>query len=806
MLSKMSLSREPSKTAPEATGQLHLSETEAGRGHRRRRSRSASKARMTESDGEELDSILSVLETTLGRSCTDTEPPGQLYRSASAARHPGGYFVDEHGGLRRAASSGCSRSGSASRAGRHDTADCLRLSTGPGGGPKRPQPGTLVPAVALKAPTQPPRFTNFLRAHHAVPFDMHGSRPALSGPRGARQGPVATGGLASPADLSQLMLRSDPRAKHAVAQRQVLSVSAEHAQTGRPGGAQVRAVKPVSLAHLHHRPVGSADSTLRSASASLHEQRSPSVDGGTAPPSAGRLVFKGLGPLRPASGAAPRLLVQQAEFSEHSAPPSETGSVDGLSEQSFVDADVIRVPGPPSRKAQSGPTDSAADTDVGQSGVLLLNPRRSPIPGPCAESGSARFQTLGAGDPFGPLRGEFVALGTRLAQLANRRSYVESAMASYEQFASDRAADHTYLEAETGEAQQKLDAIEDELAQVLARRADLRQRFADAGVAIQAEETDARQLRRAQIDQALLLELGPLEAPGERSLCGWPVGDEGPSVAAPCGRGGSLCDDSVCPRPASGMSARSDSADVGLQVVAPVCGPRVSVEDVAERISQVIGPPCEPEMPGAALLMAALLAAFEDLGDAAAYSQESLVAYRRAVEGLGHPERAESVEAMLPIPARPYAAAVSALLGGLASLLRTGRATALARALVASRRSPGWAQPHVLRLLAAVLEILALRGTEGLDLHARTARSGGAWAASELLGLARTAGGLATEDVHGVLRSVLTFSPHVSPGVSNRWHREVRTIVSAYPQLQRYEDLQRALGCANERAQTRLVG
>lgn len=929
-----------SNSVPDAKEQLHLSESETIRsskasGHRKRssrKSRSASKAHMTESDSEILDSVLSVLETTLSQSGIDahTSSKRHVKRSASAMSsamlQSGGYFVDEHGDLRqsasRAASSSRPRSYSASRAGCRDSgaADHLRLSIVPEEGHKRQKHDSLVPSVALKAPNQPPKFTNFLRAHHAVPFEMNTCKTAHS--RTTKSGPIATGGITSPTDIKQLLFRDDLqtiKGKNIIAQRSVLSVSAEHTQAPERSSSSrhvvrpitkefnvqsVRAVKPVSLAQLYNKPVKNTDSTLRStstssfltqpsgSSSSLHEQQSFTADEAATllpnqvaqplkQPNSGKLVFKGLKLLRPTKSSenGSQMLVQQVEFSEHSARVSEASAPDvtgraSFSESSFVDVDIIQVPAPPSRKSAETANPVAAESatlsaeDFEQSGVLLLNPKlvtfphpQKPAEGDIVESGSAQFQVLtseaSTEDTFDMLRKEFIALGVRLAQLANRRSYVESALSSYEKFASDGNADHSYLTSEIGEAQRKLDAIENEMTQILAKRADLRQHFADAGINIQTEVINERQLRKTKIDQALLLELNPLEAahPSESSFYAetlnntWIADNQTTNAADSCNHGTSLCEESLhmslqgthkpnVPRPqlpvppstsvkdmAVGESIRatfddatlaidpcitqedqrSDSTEVGLQVIESVNAQRVSVSDTIEHISQIIGSQCvDAERRKLSMLMTVLLTAFRNPNDASAYSKENITAYTNAINSLDSSNSEINMKAALPASAELYSVTIVQLMRGVESFLRTGQSTILMHAVVTSRRRPGWTHSPILKLLASILEIMSLHTVannstvDDLDAcYSRTAHSGCAWIISELLVLlrhsVRSMDDVSVEDIHQLALSMLAFAPRVSSEVSQRWHKELHAIVSAEPQLQRYVDLQEAL-------------
>lgn len=903
-------------------------------GHRKRSSRkhsSASKARMTESDSEILDSVLSVLETTLSQSNTDAQVLSRRHvkRSASAMSsamlQSGGYFVDEHGDLQqgtsRAASSSRPRSYSASRAGCCDSgiADHLRLSVLPEEGHKKHKHDSLVPSVAFKAPTQPPKFTNFLRAHHAVPFDMHACK--ISQSRTARPGPIATGGIASPADIKQLLSREslqEIKLKNDAAQRSVLSVSAEHTHIPERSSSSrhatrptvkefntqsVRAVKPVPLAQICNRPVKATDSTLRSAStssfltqqsgssSSLHEQQSFTTEETAIlhsnqtvqlpkQPHSGKLVFKGLKLLKPAKAteSGPQMHVQQAEFSEHSARISRADTTDiagmeSFSESSFVDADIIQVPVPPPRKSTEAIDPATAESNtlkaeaceraeahLSNSNLITFSHSQKPAENYVVESGSAQFQVLakeiGVEGAFDLLRKEFITLGVRLAQLANRRSYVESALNNYESFTSDGNADHSYLTAEIEETQRKLDAIEDEMTQILARRADLRQHFADAGVNIQTEVISERQARKAKIDQALLLELNPLEAAqsvkgnscAETLNATWLTGNQAASIADSCDHSIFMCDESLrtslqgtskpnVPRPqlpmnlsisvkdmavgasmqvalddSAVMGARvaqedqpSNSIEVGLQVAESVTVQRVSASDTIDHISRIISPQyVDTERRNMSRLMAVLLTAFENPSDASVYAEENILKYSTAISNLGSSNSDASMKAALPALIRPYSDVIVLLMEGLSSFLHTGRSTALIRAVVASRKHPGWMCSPVLKVLASVLEILSLHvatydTTAGcLDNHYfRAVHSGGAWIVSELIVFLRCSlqsmNVISVDDAHQIMAAILTFSSRVSSEVSQRWRKELHAIVSAEPQLQRYRDLQEAL-------------
>lgn len=924
---------------------IYLNESETVRssqpsGYKKRSSRknkSVSKVRMTESDSEILDSVLSVLETTLSQSSTDGQmlSKWKVKRSASAMSsamlQSGGYFVDEHGDLQqgtsRAISSSRPRSYSASRAGCCDsgTADHLRLSIIPEDGYRRNKHDSLVPSVAFKAPTQPPKFTNFLRAHHAVPFDMHAYKAGQS--RIARPGPIATGGIASPADIKQLLSREDlqeVKLRNNAAQRSVLSVSAEHTHIPEKSSSShhvirpavkefntqsVRAVKPVPLVQICNKPVKATDSTLRSAStssfltqqsgssSSLHEQPSFTAEETAIlhsnqtvqlpkQPHSGKLVFKGLKLLRPAKATEDGLQthVQQAEFSEHStrtsrADSTNIASVESFSESSFVDADIIQVPAPPPRKSAEviDPVTTESNTlkekDYERTEALLSNSKlttlsdsQKPVESNVVESGSAQFQVLakevGVEDTFDLLRKEFITLGVRLAQLANRRSYVESALSNYESFTSDGNADHSYLTTEIEEAQRKLDAIENEMTQILTRRADLRQHFADAGVNIQAEVISERQVRKAKIDQALLLELNPLEAaqPAKGNLCTealnatWLPGNQAVSIADSCDHSIFMCEESLhthlqginksnVPRPqlpmnlsipvkdmAVGTSIQvalddsaltvgacvtqedqpSNSTEVGLQVIESITVQRVSASDIVDHISRIIGSQyVVAERRNMSMLMAVLLAAFRNPNDASVYSEENILKYSNAVSSLDTSNGDANMKAALPVLVRPYSDVIMLLLEGLASLLYTGRSTALIRAAIASRKHPGWMCSPVLKVLASVLEILSLHiaerdtTTDCLDNHYfRTVHSGGAWIVSELIMFLRcslqSVDAMSVDDAHQILMAMLGFSSCMSLEVSQRWRKELHEIVLAEPQLQRYKDLQDALQYGKE--------
>ncbi|TNJ27617.1 hypothetical protein GMRT_11985 [Giardia muris] len=432
-----------------------------------------------------LDSVLSLLED-------EPPPPGPL-RPSSAGRPRHSYYVDGYGDIQL--------TGRRARSSANTSLQQTSGSFGETTRKRRSQHAAALPTVALRS-VQPPKYTKFLRAHHAVPGDLYGVSTTSTNPKPitSTKRPRSQGHSTTSLDEGSTLSTDEAGVS--------FSSAANNGATAALMGVRPVRPRPVEVSHLLRR-----ESTMEARSPDeLCRDRSPRrTSDSDADPA---LVVARHHDYLP----APRTSLQKEEeeiedegpgpFDEPTlwirerlprpqpldAPSDRSCSLLG---QSPEIQKVQREPLSKPRKEMTTETrvpDTVVEPEVEADAEVEAKPEKLSLPR-TAEDAAA-------------LRDEYLNLGARLARLANRRVYSTSAISDLSSFVADPNSDTAYLEGELGAAREKLDEIEVELEEVLARRAAVRAAFEAAGIPLQVACMDARQARSSRIDLALQMELG----------------------------------------------------------------------------------------------------------------------------------------------------------------------------------------------------------------------------------------------------------------------------------------------------------